>query len=467
MHTSQPDTPVDLLLHCRWLLPVVPRRSLLRDCSLVIDAGRIRAILPSAEARRRYRARESVELDRHLVIPGLVNAHNHAAMTLFKGLADDLPLHTWLQDHIWPAEARWVTPEFVYDGTRRAAAEMIRTGTTTFSDMYFFPEDTARAALEAGLRCQLAFPLLDFPTAWGSGPDDYLHKGLNLHDKYRSHPQINVVFGPHAPYTVGDEPLRRIATLAEELQTPIQIHLHETATEVEESLAASGERPIQRLQRLGLLSPLTQCVHMTQVDDGDLALLRDNGAHVIHCPSSNLKLASGFCPVQTLLDNGVNVALGSDSAASNNDQDLLAEMNLAALLAKGVSANAGAVDAWQALEMATLNGARALGLEAEIGSLEVGKQADIAAIALDRLQDLPLYQPLSQLVYSRVSSQVSHVWVGGHNLLQEGRLTTLREGAIRARVEAWQIRLAEPHQIPAGDVNTHKSDTHKSGTDGA
>ncbi len=441
MTQSHTKTPVDLMIHARWMIPVVPADTVLSDCSLVIRGDRIEALLPTPEAKRQYQAQQSVELDRHIVFPGLVNAHNHAAMTLLRGYADDHPLQTWLEEHIWPAEGQWVSPEFVRDGVMLSAAEMIRSGTTTFSDMYFFPEEAARVVLKAGLRCQLAFPVLDFPTAWGQGPDEYLQKGLALSDDFRSHPSINIVFGPHSPYTLSDDPLLRIATLAEEMQVPIQIHLHETAGEVEQALAATGERPIQRLQRLGLLSPLTQCVHMTQISDEDLALLQQSGAHVIHCPESNLKLASGFCPIKRLMDAGVNVALGTDGAASNNDQDLLGEMRTAALLAKGVSGDASALDAHTALRMATLNGARALGLDADIGSLEVGKLADITAIAIDQLEQIPLYNPVAALSYNNVSQQVSHVWVNGRCLLDNRRLQTLDEVDIRQRALQWQARI--------------------------
>lgn len=439
--TAEQQT-VDTLIHARWIIPVVPADTLLNDCSIAIRDGQIIAILPTEQAKRHYRANDSRDLSQHLVIPGLVNAHNHAAMTLLRGYADDTPLKQWLEEHIWPAEGQWVDGNFVADGAKLSAAEMIRSGTTTFSDMYFFPEETARVALEAGLRCQLAFPILDFPTAWGQGPDDYIHKGLALHDDYRSHPNIHVVFGPHAPYTVSDEPLQRIATLAEEMQCPVQIHLHETQQEVDEAVEQSGERPIERLNRLGLLSPLTQCVHMTALSAEDIELLSQSGAHVIHCPESNLKLASGFCPVSDLQKAGINVALGTDGAASNNDQDMLGEMKTAALLAKGVSGDASAVNAHQALRMATLNGAKALGLDAVIGSLEVGKQADITAIALDQLEQSPVYNPVAVLSYSNVSQQVSHVWCDGQLLMAERHLQTLDAKAIQATAHQWQARIA-------------------------
>ena len=433
---------VDTLIHARWIIPVVPLDTVLNHCSIAIADGQIVAILPTEQAKRQYQSRDTQELTRHLVIPGLINAHNHAAMTLLRGYADDTPLKQWLEEHIWPAEGQWVDATFVADGARLSAAEMIRSGTTTFSDMYFFPEETAKVALEAGLRCQLAFPILDFPTAWGQGPDDYIHKGLALHDDYRSHPSINIVFGPHAPYTVSDEPLQRIATLAEEMQCPVQIHLHETQQEVADAVEQSGERPIQRLNRLGLLSPLTQCVHMTALTAEDIELIAQTGAHVIHCPESNLKLASGFCPVKDLQDAGINVALGTDGAASNNDQDLLGEMKTAALLAKGVSGDASAVNAHEALRMATINGAKALGLDTSIGSLEVGKQADITAIAFDQLEQSPMYNPASALSYSNMSQQVSHVWCDGKLLMAERQLQTLDIEAIKETTTQWQTRIA-------------------------
>ncbi len=442
METGSATQIVDTLIHARWIIPVVPYKSVLNHCSVAVHQGQILAILPTEEAKRRFSSPDTHELNDHVVIPGLINAHNHTAMTLLRGYADDTPLKTWLEEHIWPAEGQWVDAEFVTDGTKLAAAEMIRSGTTTFSDMYFFPEETAKVALDAGLRCQLAFPILDFPTVWGQGPDDYIHKGLALHDDYRSHPSINVVFGPHAPYTVSDEPLQRIATLAEEMQCPIQIHLHETEQEVTDAVNQSGERPIQRLNRLGLLSPLTQCVHMTELNSDDIELLSASGAHVVHCPESNMKLASGFCPVKELQDAGVNVALGTDGAASNNDQDLLGEMKTAALVAKAVSGDASAVDAHNALRMATLSGAKALGLDSDIGSLETGKQADITAIALDQLEQAPLYNPASALSYNNVSQQVSHVWCNGRALLLERQLQTLDAERIRDKAIQWQQRIS-------------------------
>lgn len=440
MSTTLPD--IDLLIKARWIIPVIPENRILENCALAIHQGKILAIIPAEGAEQRYHAREIINLGSHAVIPGLVNAHGHAAMSLLRGYADDHPLHTWLNDHIWPAEGRWVSEDFVRDGTDLAIAEMIKTGTTCFADMYFYPEQAAQACLDASIRCQLAFPILDFPTAWGLGPDEYLSKGLSLHDTFRGNHLINIAFGPHAPYTVSNAPLQKIAVLAHEMDMPIHIHLHETAQEVSDSIKQYGCRPSQRLMDLGLLSPLTQTVHMTQIDDSDIHLLQTSGAHVIHCPESNLKLASGFCPIDRLIKAGVNVAIGTDGAASNNDLDLFSEVKTAALLAKAVAGDATALGAHTALRMATLNGAKALGLEEYIGSLEIGKAADITAIDLGELAMQPVYNPASQLVYTHSGQAVTHVWVEGKCLLKNRELQTLNEREILGKANWWRKQIA-------------------------
>lgn len=442
MLTPTPEQySIDLIIKARWIIPVVPENRVLENCALAIDKGRILALLPNDEAERRFIAAETISLDSHVLIPGLVNAHGHAAMSLLRGYADDQPLHTWLNDHIWPTESRWVGEEFVRDGTQLAMAEMIKTGTTCFADMYFYPEQAAQVCLDAKMRSQISFPIFDFATSWGLGPDDYFAKGLALHDSLRASDLVSIAFGPHAPYTVSDAPLQKIAVLAQEMDMPIQIHLHETASEVEESVAQHGKRPTQRLMDLGLLSPLTQCVHMTQISDVDIALLQQTGAHVVHCPESNLKLASGFCPVDKLMKAGINVALGTDGAASNNDLDLFSELKTAALLAKAVAGDAAALSAHTALRMATLNGARALGMDEKVGSLETGKFADITAIDLSGLGTQPLYNPASQLVYTHSGQGVTHVWVQGKALLANRQLQTLDEREILGKANWWRKQI--------------------------
>ena len=447
---------VDILIHAEWIAQVDAEDRILSRHSLAVTKGRIQALLPTYEAKTQIQADEEIDLPDHLLIPGLINAHTHAAMALLRGLADDLPLMIWLNEHIWPAEARWVGEEFVRDGTRLALLEMLRGGTTCFNDMYFFPDVTARAAAAAGLRASAGMILIDFPSAWAENPEEYLHKGLELHDRFRDHPLIHTAFAPHAPYSVSDAPLRRIATLAEELDARIHIHVHETRDEITQSLREHGKRPLQRLDELGLVSPRLLAVHMTQLEDPEIALIAAQGVHVLHCPESNLKLASGTCPVASrLLPAGVNCALGTDGAASNNDLDMLGEMRSAALLAKGAGASASALPARQALRMATINGARALGLNDETGSLEVGKSADFVAVDLARPETQPVYNPVSQLVYACSREQVNHVWVAGRQLLKNRQALTLDQDDILARAREWgaRIRGRDAERRGAGQSN--------------
>lgn len=435
------DTALDLLLLPTWLVPVEPAGVVLQEHALGIRDGQIVFIGPRSAAAR-LQAREIRELPGQLLAPGLVNAHGHAAMTLFRGLADDLPLMTWLERHIWPAEARWVSEAFVRDGTDLAIAEQLQGGITCFSDMYFFPEVAAERVHASGMRAQISVPVLNFPIPGARDADDALHKGVELFNDLKHHARVSIAFGPHAPYTVSDENLEKIRVLADELDAAIQMHVHETAGEVHDALQKSGERPLARLARLGLLGPRFQAVHMTQVDDDDLALLVESNSNVVHCPLSNLKLASGFCPVEKLWQAGVNVAVGTDGAASNNSLDLLGDTRTAALLAKAVAGSATALDAHRALRMATLNGARALGMEANIGSLEIGKAADLTSFDLSGLAQQPVYDPVSQLIYASSRNCVRHVWVAGKHLLDEGRLTRLDENRLRDMAGAWGERIA-------------------------
>jgi len=434
---------VSLVIHAEHIIPVVPQDQILKNHCVVVDDERIVEILPSTEATSKYQAKEELSLSGHALIPGMVNAHGHSAMSLFRGLADDLPLMEWLNDHIWPAEGKWVSEDFVRDGTRLAIAEMLKAGTTTFSDMYFFPEVAAKEAKEAGIRAQFVCPVLDFPTVWGSGPEEYLEKSLALAIEYAEDPIIQVGFGPHAPYTVSDAPLLNIKELAIEHDIPVQIHLHETAFEVSEALDKAGARPIDRLAKLGLISqevPL-QCVHMTALTEEDIKTLSVASASVVHCPESNLKLASGFCPVQKLMDADINVALGTDGAASNNDLDLFGEMRTAALLGKAVAEDASAVNAHKALAMATINGAKALGIDEVTGSLEIGKAADIVAIDLNRLNTQPSFDVISDIVYSAAANQVSYVWVNGSLKVNNGTLTQFKEETLIAVAKQWADKI--------------------------
>lgn len=439
------------VVHARWVIPVEPAGRVLDHHAVVVRDGRILAVLPSAQAREQFAALSRIDLPQHALIPGLINAHTHAAMTLLRGLADDLPLMPWLQQHIWPAEQRFVGAQFVRDGSALAAAEMIQAGVTCFSDMYFFGEETAQVAAAAGLRAVIGLIAIDFPSAYAADADEYLRKGTALHDAWRGDALIRTAFAPHAPYTVSDEPLRRIATLAEELDLPLHIHLHETAHEVAESEARYGVRPLERLARLGLLSPRLIGVHATQLLAGEIASLAAQGASIVHCPESNMKLASGTCPLPALLAAGVNVAIGTDGAASNNDLDLLGELKTAGLLAKLSAGDAAAAPAPALLHMATLGGARALGLDEEIGSLVPGKAADMVALDLSAPHCQPVHDPVSQLIYAAGREAVTDVWVAGRRLLHDRRLSTLDAAAIVSKAAEWGARIgAADHNRDSG-----------------
>ena len=437
---------IDLLVIPRWIVPIAPAGTVLEGHALAVDGGKILALLPLAEATTRYAAKETLTLSSHAVMPGLVNAHTHSAMSLLRGIADDLPLMDWLQNHIWPAEGQHVSRAFCVDGVSLAAAEMIRGGVTCANDMYFFPDASAEAFAAAGMRACVNLITLDFPTAWAANADEYIHKGLEVRDAitaaHGSDGLISTIFGPHAPYTVSDAPLLKMRTLANELGIGIHMHVHETAGEVAMAVEASGKRPWQRLKELDLLGPDFVAVHMTQLLPQEIEEAAELGVHVAHCPESNLKLASGFCPVDALLKAGVNVAIGTDGAASNNDLDLFGELRTAALLAKGVSGNATALPAHAALHMATLAGAKALGLDERIGSLVPGKQADFIAVDMDALNTQPVFNVASQLAYAVNSRQVSHAYVAGKALLKGGVLTTLDAAGLMARASAWREKIA-------------------------
>jgi 5-methylthioadenosine/S-adenosylhomocysteine deaminase len=440
--SALPPLDADLLIRARWVVPVEPAGVVLHDHAVVVEAGRIVAVMPAAAALERYRPRRQLERSGHVLLPGLVNAHTHAAMTLLRGLADDLPLDRWLTEHIWPAEGRWVSPEFVRDGGRLALLEMLRGGTTCFVDMYMFPDAMAALAVEHHQRAALGMIVLEAPTAWARTPDEYIARGLAVHDQYRQHPLVTTTFAPHAPYSVGDAALARVRRLAAELEVPVHMHVHETAAEVDGGLTRDGRRPLARLDDLGLLAARFMAVHATQLTADEIALLGARSASVVHCPSSNLKLASGAAPVADLLDAGVNVALGTDGAASNNRLDLFQEMRLAALLSKLERGDAASLPATTALQMATLNGARALGLEDEIGSLLPGKQADCICVNLQEAATQPVHNVISQLVYAANSHQVSDVWIGGEHLLDRGQPVRLDAAEIMARAAGWAERLA-------------------------
>ncbi len=439
-----PTSPrsIDLLISARWTVPVEPADTLLEDHAVAVDAGAIVEVLPATQAAAKYAPRERVELPVHALIPGLVNAHTHSPMVLLRGLADDLPLMTWLREHIWPVEARVMGADYVRDGMQLAIAEMLRGGTTCCNDLYFFPDVEAAACRELGFRAVIGLPVIEFPSAWARERDEYFDKALAVHDAWRDDPLVSTAFAPHAPYTVSDQSFARIRTLSDQLDLPVHVHLMETAQEVEDSRREHGLRPLQRLQKQGLVNDRLIAVHMTQASDAEIDLCAARGVSVVHCPESNLKLASGFCRAEKLRRAGVNLALGTDGCASNNDLDMFGEMRTAALLAKGVAGDPAAFDAVFALRAATLNGARALQLDAKIGSIEVGKRADLAAVRLDEVEASPLYNVISQLAYATSRRQVSDVWIDGRRRLADGALVDFDLAGVLEKTRRWRERIA-------------------------
>lgn len=441
------------VIHARWVVPVVPRNTALEHHALVIENGRILDLLASESAKKKYAVAKHIERDSHVLMPGLINAHTHAAMSLFRGLADDLPLMEWLSDHIWPAEAQWVNADFMRDGTELAIAEMLLSGTTCFNDMYFFPDSVARSVQELGIRAFVGIIVIDFPTAWANGPDEYFSKGIDVHDEVRSLSRVNTTLAPHSPYTVSDGPLEQVRTYADELHVPIHMHIHETEHEVNEAVEKTGKRPLQRLNELGLLNPRMMAVHMTQLNDEEITLTAQQGISVVHCPESNMKLASGFCRVNDLLTAGTNVCLGTDSASSNNDLDMFGEMQTAALIGKAVAKDAKALPAWQVLEMATINGAKALNVESEIGSLEIGKAADFITLDLNNVSTQPVYDPIAHIVYSASREQVSDSWVNGKQLVADKKLTKIDLKKLLDRTQAWGEKIAAANKAEKNEHN--------------
>ena len=426
-----------------WIVTVNSDFEVLHDYAVVIEDNRIHSLTSIDEIRQLacYAQAQVIDLPDHALLPGLVNSHTHASMSLMRGIADDLSLMDWLSNHIWPTEARWVDAGFAVDGFRLAAAEMIRSGTTCMNDMYFFPDEVARCAQQIGMRVVVGLIVLDFPSVWAQDADEYLHKALAVHDEIRGYGLVDSALAPHAPYTVADEPLRQIAMYSNELDVPVHIHLHETRAEVDEAQQKNGQRPLQRLDQLNLLNSSLIAVHMTELNEFEIERIAEAGVNVAHCPESNLKLASGICPLTTLLDKGINVCLGTDGAASNNDLDMFGEMRTAAILAKGSSGDASACNARQTIEMATINGARALGLADRIGSIEVGKCADLIAVDLSALNTQPVYDPVAQIVYAATSRQVSDVWIDGVAQLRNHEFCHLDTNEIIATAASWAQKI--------------------------
>lgn len=425
-----------------WLVPVRPRLEVLKQMAVVIEGESIVAVLPAGEALEVYSDAKRIHLPEHALLPGFINMHTHSAMSLLRGFADDLKLQVWLNDYIWPTEKAFLQPAFVHDGSKLAIAEMLRGGTTLFNDLYFYPEVTAATAVESGMRACIGLPVINVPTVWAANEDEYIAKGMDVSSSWENEPLVTTALAPHAPYSVDDDALKRVARLSEKHNLRVHMHVLESSWEVQESVTHHGQSTLERLDGAGLLNEHLLAVHMTQLADDDIRVIADNEVNVIHCPESNLKLGNGISPLGSLLESGVNVALGTDGAASNNNLDLLEESRTAALLAKGFSADPCVVTAFQALEMLTINGAEALGMSDRLGSIEAGKLADLAAIRMDSLQTTPMYDVVSHLVYAASSQQVSHVWVAGRLLLENGDFLHMDLGEIVDRANHWANKIA-------------------------
>ena len=432
----------DLLIEAGWVVPVEPHGVVLEDHAVAVSGGRIVAVLPTAQARSRFAAAEVVQRPDAVLIPGLVNAHTHNPMTLLRGIADDLPLMTWLREHIWPVEAAVIGPEFVADGTTLAIAEMLRGGTTCANENYFFADVQAAVYKKHGFRALVGSVIIDFPSAWAKSDDEYFARAGELHDQWRGDALIGTAFAPHAPYTVNDANFERVRMLSDQLDIPVHLHTHETAQEIEDSIKLHGQRPLARLDRLGLVNDRLIAVHMTQLTEGEIHLCAERGVSVVHCPESNLKLASGFCPACALVRAGVNLAIGTDGCASNNDLDMFSETRTAALLAKAVAQDAAALDAFSALRAATLGGAKAIGFDDRVGSIEPGKEADLVCVDLSALETQPLHHVVSQLIYATGRQQVSDVWIAGRARLRQRMLVDIDIEGVLSNARQWRERIA-------------------------
>ena len=442
-------TTADLVVKARWILPVEPAGRVFENHAVVVTGGRIVAITPCA-ALSEYPAREVMDRPDHVLIPGLVNAHTHAAMTLFRGIGGGHNVDDWLRQLIWPLESRLVDADFIADGTELAIAEMLLGGVTCFADMYFHPDVTAQVAARSGIRACIGLPVLEQPTGWAQGLDEYLERSLELRDRYRSDPLIDTCFAVHSPSLTQDSTLSRLRTLADQLQSLVMIHLLESPSERARETRRHGRGPLERLESAGLVNDLLLAVHCVQADTAEIGRLSLAGASIVHCPASNLKLASGIAPVPEMIDAGLNVALGTDGAASNDSLDVLGEARLAALLAAGVTGRPNAITPAMALEMATLAGARALGIAETTGSLASGKWADIACLKLAGPRADPVLDVAASILNAAGRSAVTDVWVAGRPLVTDGRLSRIDVTALGERARRWGTRVLAARASLAG-----------------
>ena len=431
---------IDQLIHAKWII-TCEQNEVLENHSMAIHNGKIHDILPSTNAREKYQSKTEQHFNTHAITPGLINSHTHIAMNLFRGLADDMELMEWLTTYIWPAEGKWVDNEFVYDASLLAMGEMIRGGTTCFNDMYFFMDATAKAAELTGIRAHIGMTVMDVPTAWAKTTEEYFAKAIEFYQQYKQNAYVTPTLAPHSTYTLSKESLIRVKELADEHKLKINIHLQEAASEIPHTMEKYHCRPLQLLDDIGMVNPNLIAIHMTQLDESDFKILQAKRPNIVHCPESNMKLASGACPVERLTKLGINVALGTDGAASNNDLDMISEMRSAAFLGKLTAMDPRAVSAEHALQMATMHGAKALGIDHYTGSLCKGKAADFIAINLEQIETQPLYHPISALVYAASRQQVTDVWVAGKRLLKNRELQTVDEKELLKKGHLWRKKI--------------------------
>lgn len=434
---------IDQLIHAKWIVTCEDNNQILEDHAIAVKDGKIHAIIPGKDAEQKFDCQTTSTFSSHAITPGFINTHTHLAMNVFRGLADDLELMDWLNNYIWPAEGKWVSNELVADASMMAMAEMIRCGTVCFNDMYFYLNATAKAAEQAGVRGFIGMTVIGVPTSWAKTTDEYFAKALDFYAEYKDNPRITPTWAPHSTYSVEIEDLEKINQYAHDQDTRINIHLHEAPSEIAHSLEKHGKHPLHRLNKINMVSKRLIGVHMTQVDKKDLEILIDKRPQIVHCPESNMKLNSGQCPVQRLLDAGLNVSLATDGAASNNDLDMLGEMRTAALLGKVTANDPRALSAETALKMATINGAKTLGIDHITGSLTPGKSADFIAIDLNQIETRPLYHPISQIVYAASRHQVTDVWAAGKQLLKQRELQTMDEKELLEKADSWRDKIKQ------------------------
>jgi 5-methylthioadenosine/S-adenosylhomocysteine deaminase len=445
---DRPDR-VDLLILGGTLVTMDTGRRVLRDAGIAVKDGRIVAIDSRVAIRSRYSAKQAVNAQGKLISPGLINGHTHIPMVLFRGLADDLDLQEWLTKYIFPAEAKNVTEEFVRVGTRLGLAEMIRGGTTTYCDMYYFEDAIADETEKAGVRGVLGETVIDFPVADNKTNAEAMAYVERFVTRWKNNKLIVPAIAPHAPYTVSEEHLKAVRAFSDRTGAPIVTHISETKREVDDSVKAKGTSPVNYLERIGFLNEKVIAAHMVWPQDGETEILKRRGVGVVHNPQSNMKLASGVSPVPRMMQEGLRVGLGTDGAASNNDLNMWEEMDTAAKLHKVFTNDPKVISAEQAFALATVFGAQALHLEKEIGSLEVGKRADIVIIERDSLHQIPLYNVYSDLVYATKANDVHTVIINGRIVMRNRRLLTLNESAIKASARTFREKIAQSLSLPA------------------